>query len=176
MLQRRGLVTGARRALGLASGCALVACGTAHATSAVVRPVAAGSVFAGSQEPTARIVRDAPAFDALLAEWGISEWQMQNARSGAAAVDFRRRSLIVLLDSQKPDTGYVDLIGGVDVVGRTATLTATVFHRSGFALDAFANPWAIVSVPRAVVARAAPEVRVTMRCAARARACVMIGG
>jgi hypothetical protein len=165
---RGGFVTGTWIATAFAVGVALLAgpVATAGAASVVVHPVATGTVFAGSAEPAARIVRDAPALDALLAEWG-----MERARSRVGAVDFRRRSLIVLLDRARSDTGYVDWVGGVDVAGPTATLTATVFRLLGFHLDAFANPWAIVSVPRAAVARAAPELRVVMRCAAGARIC-----
>jgi hypothetical protein len=168
MPHRGGLVTA------LAVIGALLCCGAAQAKPVGFRHVATGTVFAGGVGPAARIVRDAPAFDALLAEWGIDQWQMQSARSRAAAVDFRRRSLIVLLDSQKPDTGYVDLVGEIDVVGRTATLTATTFTRRGIHLDAFANPWAMVSVPRAAVARVAPGLRVVTRCAARAHLCQLI--
>lgn len=170
MTQRGGFVTGALIVMAFALALLGGVAATARAASVVVRPVANGSVFAENLGPVARIVRDAPSFDALLAEW-----QLQGTRARAAAVDFRRRSLIVLLDSEKPDSGYVDLVGGIDVAGRTATLTATVFRRSGIRLDAFASPWAIVSVPRAAVARAAPEVRVTLRCAANVRGCPQIG-
>lgn len=142
-------------------------CGAAAAKPVGFHLVAVGSASDGQTvappEPAARIVRDAGSARALFQAWG-----MDRPLRRAAPIDFRRRSLIVLIDGWMPDPGYVNLVGAVDVTGGTTTLTATLFHRGGGSATVLARPWAIVSVPRGAVAQAAPEVRTALQCVGRA--------
>jgi hypothetical protein len=164
MPQRGGLVT----TLAVLGALLLTGSPAAQAKSVGFRHVATGTASDGRTaappEPVARVVRDAQAARALL-----SAWRMDRAIASAVAVDFTRRSLVVLLDGRRSDPGYVELVGDVDVTGAQATLTATVFRKPGGHATVLARPWAIVSVPRAAVAQVAPEVGATVRCVAQVR-------
>jgi hypothetical protein len=107
--------------------------------------------------PVARIVRDAQAARTLLQTWDIDP-----ARTRVGAVDFTRRAVIVLLAGFRPTAGYRARVLATDLAGGTATVTAAVTRPRGLVADVVARPWVVVSVPRAAVARARPEVRVVV--------------
>jgi hypothetical protein len=107
--------------------------------------------------PVARIVRDAQAARTLLRTWDIDP-----ARTRVGAVDFARRSVIVLLAGFRPTAGYRARVLTADLAGGMATVTAAVIRPRGLVADVVARPWVVVSVPRAAVARARPEVRVVV--------------
>lgn len=151
----------------VAAGTPFAVASTAGAAQIGFTTVAYGTVTdatLGPPEAVARVVRDAPAARALL-----TALEMDRALPRVAAVDFRRRSLVVVLGDWRPNPSYGLLVGAIDVAGGTATLTATVVVRAGGHADVIARPWTIVSVPRAGVAGAAPEVPVVLRCARASR-------
>jgi hypothetical protein len=146
--------------------------GTAHAASVGFHAVAYGTTAgqaAGPPEPGARIVRDAQAARALL-----PAWDMRQALKRVAAVDFSRRSVIAVLTTWLPDPSWQARVRAVTVAGRRATVAVTVVKRPVGAADVIVRPWTVVSVPRAAVARARPEVAVRLSCEPAPR-CARLG-
>lgn len=121
-----------------------------------------GEALAGPS-PEARIVRDAAEARALL-----SPWELRRAAAHVAAVDFARRSLIVV-GGWWPNPGYGILPGSVIVSGGAAQVVGTVIRRPGGHADVVARPWVILSVPRAAVAGLWPDAGLTLRCGPRVR-------
>jgi len=114
--------------------------------------------------PVARVVHDGKAARALL-----SAWSMEKAPRLLTTVDFRRRSLVVVLGGWMPSPGFVLLPGAVTERDGAVAFTGTVFRRGGGSATVLAQPWAMVSVPREAVATVAPDVAVTLRCGPRVR-------
>jgi hypothetical protein len=149
-------------------GLAFLAPACAGATTHVrLRVVDTGSLSDGGFDPgPSRILRDASSARALLSAWGAPPRTI--ARVGA--IDFGRRSLIVLLGGWMADPGYVLLPGVVTLDGGMTQVYATLFSRRGGSASVVARPWTLVSVPRDAVAAAGPEVALDLHCSGP-RAC-----
>jgi hypothetical protein len=98
---------------------------------------------------------------------------MSQALRRVAGVDFSRRSVIAVLTPWAPDTSWQAQVRAITVTGRTATVDVTVAQRPIGAADMLVRPWAVVSVPRAAVARVRPEVNVQLSCEPTSRCALL---
>lgn len=105
----------------------------------------------------ARVLRSKAEAARVLRAWGLD---------GAAAkkVDFRHKSLIVVLAEYQPHAGFRARVSDVTVHGRQATVTAAVRDESGeLSAAVLERPWVVVAVNRASVAGVRGEARVRRR-------------
>jgi hypothetical protein len=145
-------------ALVLAVGAAGVA---AASTSVTFRELDADSRAAITPgEPTsdaALVLRTAAGARKRLRAWGLGTAAVRH-------VDFRHKSLVVLLAAYQPSGGYRARVSRIAVAGARATVTATVRHEGGdFSTADLERPWVIVAVGRHAVANARGAVRVVLR-------------
>ena len=151
---------------------AIAIAGGAGAASAAGARVAHHEITAGSRganlpgerlQDVGRVLRSRAGATRVLGKWGLD-------RAAVKGVDFKRRSLIVVLANYRPSAGYRASVASVVVRGGEAVVTADVRFEAAGKLVAqdLERPWVVVSVKRADVARVRPEVRVRTRGAAPA--------
>jgi hypothetical protein len=149
-----------------------IAAGTGAASAAGGR-VAHHEITAGSRganlpgerlRDVGRVLRSRAEATRVLGKWGLD-------RAAVKGIDFKRRSLIVVLADYRPSAGYRASVASVVVRGSEAVVTADVRFEAAGKLVAqdLERPWVVVSVKRADVARVRREVRVRTRGAAPAR-------
>jgi hypothetical protein len=136
---------------------------SASATSGRVahREVASGAraaIMPGEPKgDAARVLRSKAAAARVLRAWGVPPGK-------ATAIDFRRKSLIVVLAEYQPHAGFRAHVSHVSVKGRQATVTAGVRDESGeLSSSVLERPWVVVAVNRASVADVRGEARVRRR-------------
>jgi hypothetical protein len=132
----------------------------AASTSVTFRALDAGSRAAITPgEPkgdSALVLRTATGARKRLRAWGLGT-------AAVRGVDFRHKSLVVLLAAYQPSGGYRARVSRIAVDGARATVTATVRHEGDFSTADLERPWVIVAVRRHAVATARGAVRVVLR-------------
>ena len=147
----------------LAAVAALLAASVAGAADGRVafREVTSGARAANlpgeRMDDVATVLRTAAGARRRLRDWGLDT-------TAARRVDFRRKSLIVMLAEYQPSSGFRARVQRVAVRGRRATLTAGVRYEGGdVAASVLERPWVVVAVDRRAVARVRGEVRILRR-------------
>lgn len=111
-----------------------------------------------SETRRGRVLRTETGAERVLRGWGL-----QRAVEAIEPVDFARRSLLVVLDSSRPSTGYRLRVVRIDVRNRRAVVTATVRRAEGIDGQAISRPYALLSVARTSLAGASRGVVVRLR-------------
>lgn len=155
-----------RHVVAAACSTLLALAGAAAAPAATSSRVAHREVASGTRaanlpgerlQDVARVLRSKAEATRLLRAWGLDA-------PAAKRIDFRRRSLIVVLAAYQPHAGFRAHVSGVTVKGRQATVTAGVRDESGeFSAAVLERPWVVVAVNRARVAGVRGEARVRRR-------------
>jgi len=156
MRARRTLAVLAALVLALLGAAGVAAAGT----SVAFRELDAGSraaIIPGEPaSDVAVVLRSAAGARKRLRAWGLDT-------TGVDRVDFRRRSVVVLLADYRPSGGYRARVSRIVAEGARATVTATVRHEGDFSTSDLERPWAIVAVGRPAVAKVRGSVRVVLR-------------
>jgi hypothetical protein len=105
-------------------------------------------------DDVATVLRSATAAKRRLRAWGLDT-------AAARGVDFKRKSLIVMLAEYQPSGGFRARVSRIAVQGRQAVVTAAVRYEGGdLAVADLERPWVVVAVDRRAVARVRGEVRI----------------
>jgi hypothetical protein len=142
--------------VGLAAGLASAADGRV-AFAEVTSGSRAANLPGERMDDVATVLRTASGARSRLRAWGLST-------AAVRRVDFRRKSLIVMLAEYQPSGGFRARVSRVVVRGRTATVTAAVRYEGGdVAVSDLERPWVVVAVDRRAVADVRREVRILRR-------------
>ena len=149
-------------ALAVALALALAALAAAAAGRSITfRELDAGSraaITPGEPEhDAAAVLRSAAGARKRLRAWGLDT-------AAVGRVDFRRKSLVVVLADYQPSGGYRARVSRIVVDGARATVSAKVRREGGdFTTADLERPWVVVAVGRRAVANVRGAVRVVRR-------------
>lgn len=147
----------------------LVACGSSAPDADGARPpsaapgtlrytvVKAGSIADQGRGGGARgrLVRDSSRAASVL-----RDWDLQRAIPAARAVDYSRKSLVIVLGGSAPDTAYRLAVKRVSIRSRRVSVRADLRRGAGAGGMAISRPYALLTVARGDVAGAASGVSV----------------